>query len=126
MRLFTVEEANEHLVAIVPLAEALKQSHDRIQQLRPRIAGVLEKGDSGSAAASRMVLLFDRFERSLTELQKLGVEVKDPASGLLDFPARYQGRTILLCWRLGEPHVEWWHDLHTGFAGRRPVTDLVE
>ncbi len=91
------------------------------------LAGVLEKSvsDSGSAPASQMYGLFVRFEQLLRAINALGVEVKDPSSGLCDFPALHHGRDIYLCWRLGEPQVEWWHEMHNGFAGRRHVNELL-
>jgi hypothetical protein len=42
--------------------------------------------------------------------------------GLLDFPSTLDGRRIYLCWQDGEGEVEFWHDTHAGFAGRRPIT----
>ncbi len=127
MRYFTVEEANRFLPRVQRLAAPLVAAHDQIITLRPQVAGVLEKSgsDSGSAAASQMYLAFVRFETMLAAIQALGVEVKDPATALCDFPALHEGRTIYLCWRLGEGEVEWWHELHTGFAGRRHVNELL-
>ena len=56
-----------------------------------------------------------------SELTLIGVDVKDPATGLLDFPSIRNGERVLLCWRAGEPAVEWWHGLTDGFAGRRRI-----
>lgn len=44
--------------------------------------------------------------------------------GLVDFPSTYQGRVVLLCWKLGERHVTHWHDVDAGFAGRRKISDV--
>jgi hypothetical protein len=54
-------------------------------------------------------------------LAELGIQVKDVDSGLVDFPARHPetGETVLLCWRLGEPTVAFWHGAEEGFAGRK-------
>jgi hypothetical protein len=32
------------------------------------------------------------------------------------------GRVVYLCWKLGEPEVQYWHDLDAGFAGRQSLT----
>jgi hypothetical protein len=56
------------------------------------------------------------------ELRHLGVEPKGAVEGLVDFPCQIDGRIVLLCWKLGEPEVLYWHDLDTGFAGRQPLT----
>jgi hypothetical protein len=60
----------------------------------------------------------------LLEIAHLGVDVKDPDQGLIDFPAKRRGREILLCWKLGEgDRISYWHDLETGFAGRKLIED---
>jgi len=54
------------------------------------------------------------------ELKRFGCELKDPETGLIDFLGLRDGREIYLCWRLGEERINYWHELHTGFAGRQP------
>ena len=62
--------------------------------------------------------------KSVTEM---GAEVKDLDAGLIDFPSVRRGRTIYLCWKLGEgDRIDWWHELQTGFAGRRHIKELYE
>lgn len=61
----------------------------------------------------------------LAELAELGVEVKDPDQGLIDFRTMRDGREVYLCWKLGEgAQIKFWHDLETGYAGRRPLDRL--
>ena len=52
-------------------------------------------------------------------------ELKDPRLGLVDFPMEYEGRVVLLCWHLGEPQVQFWHELDAGYAGRQPLAPAV-
>ena len=59
--------------------------------------------------------------RAVDDIVELGVEVKDLDEGLVDFPARREGEDVLLCWRLGEDEVGFWHSLEDGFAGRKPL-----
>jgi len=50
--------------------------------------------------------------------------VRDPARGLVDFPARAStGAAYRLCWLDGEEEIEWWHWPDAGFAGRAPLDD---
>jgi len=51
----------------------------------------------------------------------MGVEVKDPSTGLIDFRSLRGDEEVYLCWRLGEGRIAWWHDLDSGFQGRRPL-----
>jgi hypothetical protein len=58
----------------------------------------------------------------MTELEVLGVQLKDFDRGLIDFPSLRDGRVVLLCWQMGEgDQLEWWHDIDAGFAGRTPL-----
>ena len=59
------------------------------------------------------------------ELRQLGVQLKDSRLGLVDFPSEIGGRTVLLCWRLGEPEVQFWHEVNAGYAGRQPLSPAL-
>jgi len=58
---------------------------------------------------------------TLAELEEIGVQVKDLEKGLLDFPSVMDGKTVLLCWKLGEKEIGFWHTTEDGFAGRKPL-----
>jgi hypothetical protein len=58
---------------------------------------------------------------TLAEIDAIGVQVKDLDQGLLDFPSVLDGRSILLCWKLGEKEIGYWHSPEDGFAGRKPL-----
>ncbi len=58
---------------------------------------------------------------TLAEIDAIGVQVKDLEEGLLDFPCVIDGRTVLLCWKLGEKEIGYWHSPEDGFAGRKPL-----
>jgi hypothetical protein len=58
---------------------------------------------------------------TVAEIDEIGVQVKDLEQGLLDFPCVMDGRTVLLCWKLGEKEIGYWHTSEDGFAGRKPL-----
>ena len=58
---------------------------------------------------------------TVAEIDEIGVQVKDLEQGLLDFPCVMEGQTVLLCWKLGEKEIGFWHTPEEGFAGRRPL-----
>lgn len=125
-RYCTVEEANQAIPRLKKLTTELRRIYQRIQELNPHIRSVLEnsRAGAGNRASSEMAMAFMRFEEIVEQIEEIGGQLKDPATGLCDFLALHEGRDIYLCWRLGEEQIEWWHDLHTGFAGRRRVSDL--
>jgi hypothetical protein len=57
----------------------------------------------------------------LDELERSGIVLRDPTRGLIDFPAMHLGKTVHLCWLLGEDDLDWWHFPDDGFAGRKPL-----
>jgi hypothetical protein len=66
-----------------------------------------------------------RVKDSLAEIDATGVQVKDLVMGLLDFPCTVEGRTVLLCWKLGETGITHWHGTSEGFAGRKPIDERI-
>jgi len=66
-----------------------------------------------------------RVKDAVAEIDAIGVQVKDLEIGLLDFPCEVDGRTILLCWKLGEKGITHWHGVSEGFAGRKPIDDKI-
>jgi len=66
-----------------------------------------------------------RVKDAIAEIDATGVQVKDLDIGLLDFPCEVDGRTVLLCWKLGESKITHWHAPDEGFAGRKPIDDRI-
>ena len=120
---FTVEEANAALPALRVIVAKMLEARQRIVDAQPQVWPVLEKaaGNGGSALASTVLVDFEIVQRSVKAIQKMGIELKDINTGLVDFLAERDGRDVYLCWRYDEPSVAHWHDLETGFSGRQPL-----
>ena len=125
VRQFTVEEANALLPSLIPLLEELRDIAVRLTEIRDELATVTPAGRLNGMASRALQLEAEvtaaapRAEALLRRLFELGVEVKDPLTGLIDFRSLRQGQEVYLCWRLGEQHIAWWHDLDSGVRGRR-------
>jgi len=130
-RYFTPEEASELLPQVRVAAEtlvehrrALVEATTRRAELATRIAG--NGGDFDPQEPRELEEELEReaeaVARAVSSLEELGVQVKDLDHGLVDFPAlRANGEEVLLCWRVGESAVEFWHTLEDGYAGRRRI-----
>jgi hypothetical protein len=68
----------------------------------------------------------ERLKTALEEIGEIGCVVKDLDTGLVDFPTLFQGEEVYLCWRMDEPDIQFWHGVHEGFAGRRPIDKHFE
>jgi len=127
-RTFTPAEANSALSEVRPLAERMVAARARLQELQGEqrevvriVAGNGSGYAVGEARTDEFAAEAAELERCLDALTELGVQVKDPEAGLLDFPAVRGGEEVLLCWRVGEDAVDWWHGLEEGYAGRKPI-----
>ena len=130
MRHFTPEEANDALAEVRPLVEqmvARRRAHVEALARQEELEGHIRGNGGGippaelAAAAAEVDREARELARVIDELNEYGVQVKDIDEGLIDFPALRRGETVLLCWRLGEDEVAFWHTLDAGFAGRRPL-----
>jgi hypothetical protein len=125
MKIFSVEEANALLPTVRPVLELIRRTHRRLlayQEAAKHAAEGAEQGGGGMPGGSKYVALLIELAMRAGELDELGVQLKDYARGLIDFPSLRDGRVVLLCWHLGEgDRIEWWHDTEAGFAGRQPL-----
>ena len=84
-----------------------------------------DKDDDIRRLRLRMRGLVDQMQAEVAWLDERSVQLRDIPSGLLDVAALVSGRQVWLCWRLGEERFDHWHELTTGFAGRRPIAELA-
>jgi hypothetical protein len=130
VRHFTPDEANAALEHVRPLVERLvAQRADHIAALERQEE--LERKIRGNGGGIPPAQLADataevdaharRLAKLVDEINDRGAEVKDVDTGLIDFPALLNGETVLLCWRLGEDEIAFWHRADDGFAGRKPL-----
>jgi len=131
-QLFTVEEANQRLPLvkvivkdIVTLFTDLHDRKERLTELRNR-SEQSEYRDEVESMESELEADIVTLDTFVAELADLGVELKDPVTGLVDFRTLVEGREAYLCWKLEEDEIGWWHELDAGAAGRRPVSELHE
>ncbi len=111
MRYWTEDEAREELPRLRVLIDAIAQAAAQASAAAPNGHRVPAQGDGTMDA-----------ETALAELAEKGIVLRDPMTGLLDFPAITEsGVVYLLCWKRDEEDLGWWHFAEEGFAGRRPL-----
>jgi hypothetical protein len=130
---FTIDEANLRLPLVKAIVKDIVELHSDVQERRDRLATVRRsRGDSGQDVNRMYSEEVDQIELDIlsdekqlneyvSELKQLGIEFKDPVMGLVDFPSLMDGNEVCLCWKLGEPEVQYWHESGSGFAGRQSL-----
>jgi hypothetical protein len=131
-KFYTIDEANATLPLlrsilrdITELANELRERNERLKRVQvPAHATV---GDPHREELEEMHAELERGQERMREfeheLKSLNVELKDYFTGLIDFPCWMDGRAVYLCWRLGEPEIGFWHELDSGFAGRKKLVE---
>ena len=126
MRHWTLDQATAALPEVGAIVRRVRElvaaGRERAEQSGGNGASVSGNGHGPASGVD------DRELRALlADLEARGIIVRDPARGLIDFPAESQsGRTYLLCWLDGEDAIEWWHWPEAGFAGRTPLSQPPE
>jgi hypothetical protein len=129
-RYFTPDEANEALREVRPLVARMVARRRRLRDAQERHGGYMTAigGNGGGIQPGELARAGATLEQCaiavaecVERIRGLGIHVKDLDTGLVDFPALRAGEEVLLCWRLGEPEVGYWHGVDEGFAGRRPL-----
>ncbi|MDB4876841.1 MAG: hypothetical protein JWM41_3287 [Gemmatimonadetes bacterium] len=127
MHLFTVEQSNRTLPLVRRIVEDVVAQHRRWREaiLELDLVASTARPDDPRDRAEQLEreaqLLARELDGYQRELEALGIQLKDRRLGLVDFPSEMSGRHVLLCWRLGEPEVQFWHEVDAGYAGRQPL-----
>ena len=129
--IFTIDQANRTLPLVRRIVEDIVETYERWQnEVRDfELASAGAQGETPTPEAAAHEREAQRLATEITgfvrELEQLGVEFKGYDIGLVDFPSRVGDRTVYLCWRLGEPAVQYWHETDGGFAARQPIEALA-
>jgi hypothetical protein len=129
-KFFTIDEANATLPLVRAITGDLVELSRHVIERRERLNLLTAGREVHSEDPYTQELAqvqqeieqdIERLQGYVEELRQIGVEPKNPAEGIVDFPARLEGRVVYLCWQLGEPEVLHWHEIDAGFAGRQPI-----
>lgn len=118
-RHYTRAEASALLPEIRSWLARLRQLQPVLEKQQQTLQPLLNRGhDLGGEKVGVFLRTLARAQAVLREFARRQIQLKDLDRGLVDFPAIVGGREVFLCWEEGEPAVEYWHDLDTGYAGR--------
>lgn len=131
LRTYTVEEANNELPRVSRIVAQIAELSALLPELedQARIAEYESKRPGAGAenrerqqqardavAGAEMELL-----KAVANLNGMGIQLKGPLEGLIDFPSYRDGELVELCWKLGEDKVDHWHRIGEGYGGRKKL-----
>ena len=119
-RLYALVEANAELPDLRERLPRLRIARDGLIAASERIKEAVAS-DGGGVAEAGWFAHQQTLKIELEHLAERGILLRDPETGLIDFPAERDGEQVFLCWRMGEGDVEYYHGVHSGFSGRKPL-----
>ncbi len=125
-KVFTLNEARSLLPELRPRLAEIRDAWEEVAPYREearRIAGRLDQGGATMPGAGEYLRISRKLAKQMSYFHKSGVEIKDIATGLVDFPSIRDGRVVYLCWRMNEETITHWHETDAGIAGRRPIEE---
>ncbi|RKD25006.1 hypothetical protein BEP19_04010 [Ammoniphilus oxalaticus] len=116
---FTLAEARRVLPIVteelIRLQKLQKEFHQKLLLLRTLNA------DERFKLECNLEFLNIQAKLHARNITSQGALLKDVDLGLVDFPSSLDGEEILLCWKLGEKDIEYYHGLQEGFRGRKKI-----
>ena len=136
-RIFTLEEATALLPQLNAICARQLERRTAIEQKLMQLAqktgvppeGVVEKPDDPAdvrAIKRDIIARLHEYQSAWNELEKIGAVLKDARTALIDFYARVDGKVVFLCWKYGEESIAHYHDVDSGFSGRKPLEGAVK
>lgn len=119
-RLFSIVEADAELEELRARLPRLREARQRLIDTGERITSAV-RIDGGGIEGSDWFRAQETLKRELLWLADRGILLRDPDTGLVDFPSERDGERVFLCWRLGEERVGWYHSERSGFSSRKPL-----
>ena len=125
-RFYDIDDANAALPDLDGILTTLAEQREELIRLRDEVT-TDEQPDAAELRRIRLRMqgLVDQMAAGVARIEELGITLRDIPGGLVDFPALVNGRQVWLCWKRGEVSVDHWHPVDTGFADRRPLSELV-
>lgn len=119
-RTYTPEEADALLPDLRARLERIRTNRQVMLRAAERIRGQVT-ADGGGHFGNDYWEATRALKADVEHLAAANVLLRDAETGLIDFPGVHEGRPVFLCWRLGEERVGFWHEVESGFLGRKPL-----
>mgnify|MGYP001258512671 FL=1 len=121
-RYFTIKSANEALPSVIEKFNNLKKQKNEIMKAEQELQSSVSNFEEYMIQKQKLNSEMTKFYQLIEDLEATGVSLKGIDQGLLDFPSRRFDEDVWLCWKDGETEIKFWHDMDSGFNGRKPIT----
>jgi hypothetical protein len=131
LKRFTLDEANAMLPLVNSIVMDIREVFRAVTGRRSDLHRLLRKGSSKSTgqlyadevAESRADLQveYDQIWHFREELESLGVMLRQPEEGWVEFPATFAGHEAFFSWRFGEKEILYWREHDAPWTNRKSI-----
>jgi len=121
---FTTNDANQILPEVIKKFETALKKKNEVSKLEQKLQVILASTNTFEESIpikQQLNTTITQFYESSEILEKTGVVIKSIDQGLLDFPSKRFDEDVWLCWKYGETEIKFWHEIDSGFLGRKPI-----
>ena len=104
-----------------PACSGIQDARAEFRELRARLEQSARGNGDSRPSQPKFAHLVAELERLVAENDRTGVILRDPDTGLIDFPSIRGGEQLFLCYRLDEESIGYWHGINEGFQQRKPL-----
>ncbi len=119
---FTIKSANEALPGIIEKFKNIKKEKNELMKAEQELQSHTSNLEEYIIKKQKLNSVMTKLSQLIEDLEATGVSLKGIDQGLLDFPSRRFDEDVWLCWKDGETEIKFWHDMNSGFNGRKPIT----
>ena len=119
---FTIKSANEALPGIIEKFKNIKKEKNELMKAEQELQSHTSNLEEYIIKKQKLNSVMTKLSQLIEDLEATGVSLKGIDQGLLDFPSRRFDEDVWLCWKDGETEIKFWHDMNSGFDGRKPIT----
>ncbi|MFN3190960.1 MAG: DUF2203 domain-containing protein [Aureliella sp.] len=128
---FTVDEANAMLPLVRSIVSDIQEVFQRVTMRRTDLHRLLRSKSRSSSRemyddemAESRADLQEEFEivwKYREELESLGLVLRQPEEGVVEFPFELGGRSCFLCWEPGQEKIASWREADSHHSTRHPL-----
>ncbi len=128
LKTFTISEARATLPLIRSIVKDIREvwrklSEDQLSY--DLLNGHRNLDEFFPAEIERLKEYECKLDEYITELKQIGVSLKSPELGLIDFLYELNGRKVCLCWKDGEDDILYWHSTNAGYLNRQLIDQIA-
>jgi len=120
-KLFTLEGATRMLPTVDARLAELQRALSDLEEVQAQVGAARPNTVQALSARQELAFVLNAAHDARRDVERLGVQVPDLSTGVVEFPSRVDGEVVHLVWQRGQDAITAYHRL-TGDEATRPLS----